>query len=81
VTQQEIDSLVPARGPYTRRDVMRSAVGTGFAAAVLPVMAQTVIKTDSTGLTAGEVTFLSVTSRCRPIAQRRPVPPGCRWCW
>lgn len=55
--QQEIDSLVPARGPYSRRDVMRSAVGTGFAAAVLPVMAQTVIKTDSTGLTAGEVTI------------------------
>lgn len=55
--QQEIDSLVPARGPYSRRDVMRSAVGTGFAAAVLPVMAQSVIKTDSAGLTVGEVTI------------------------
>ena len=53
--QQDIDSLVPARGPYTRRDVMRSAVGTGFAAAVLPVLAQTAIKTDSAGLTTGEV--------------------------
>ncbi len=40
----------------TRRDFVRTAVGTGFAAAVLPVGAQT-IKTDSTGLTVGEVTI------------------------
>jgi carboxymethylenebutenolidase len=39
-----------------RRDFVRAAVGSGFAAAVLPVTAQTV-KTDSTGLTAGEVTI------------------------
>jgi carboxymethylenebutenolidase len=39
----------------TRRDFVRAAVGTGFAAAVLPVTAQT-IKTDSTDLTVGEVT-------------------------
>jgi carboxymethylenebutenolidase len=35
---------------------LRSAVGTGFAAAVLPVTAQT-IKTDSAGLVTGEVTI------------------------
>ncbi|HEY9239567.1 MAG TPA: dienelactone hydrolase family protein [Burkholderiaceae bacterium] len=40
----------------TRRDFVRAAVGSGFAAAVLPVTAQT-IKTDSTGLTVGEVTI------------------------
>ena len=40
----------------TRRDFVRGAVGTGFAAAVLPVTAQTV-KTDSAGLTVGEVTI------------------------
>jgi carboxymethylenebutenolidase len=39
-----------------RRDFVRTAVGSGFAAAVLPVSAQTV-KTDSQGLTAGEVTI------------------------
>jgi carboxymethylenebutenolidase len=38
----------------SRRDFVRAAVGTGFAAAVLPVTAQT-IKTDSAGLTVGEV--------------------------
>ena len=39
----------------SRRDFVRAAVGSGFAAAVMPVSAQT-IKTDSAGLTAGEVT-------------------------
>src|SRR4051794_18186285 len=39
-----------------RRDFVRTAVGSTFAAAVLPVTAQT-IKTDSTGLTVGEVTI------------------------
>jgi carboxymethylenebutenolidase len=41
----------------TRRDFVRAAVGTGFAASVLPVTAQT-IKTDSDGLTVGEVTVM-----------------------
>ncbi|MBT9457589.1 MAG: dienelactone hydrolase family protein [Burkholderiaceae bacterium] len=40
-----------------RRDFVRAAVGSGFAAAVLPVSAQTVIKTDSAGLRVGEVTI------------------------
>ena len=55
--QEEFDILVPAQGGFNRRAFVRSAVGTGFAAAVLPVMAQTVIKTDSAGLVAGEVTI------------------------
>ena len=40
-----------------RRDFARTSVGAGFAAAVLPVEAQTQIKTDSAGLTVGEVTI------------------------
>ena len=40
-----------------RREFVRTAVGSGFAAAVLPVGAQTV-KTDSSGLTVGEVTVM-----------------------
>lgn len=39
-----------------RRDFVRAAVGSGFAAAVMPVTAQA-IRTDSAGLTAGEVTI------------------------
>jgi carboxymethylenebutenolidase len=34
--QPELDSLVPARD-YNRRDFVRTALGSGFAAAVLPV--------------------------------------------
>ncbi len=55
--QEEFDTLVPAQGGFNRRAFVRSAVGSGFAAAVLPVMAQTVIKTDSAGLVADEVTI------------------------
>ena len=54
--QQELDSLVPSRD-LSRRGFVKTAVGSSFAAAVLPVMAQT-IKTDSDGLTAGEVTIM-----------------------
>jgi carboxymethylenebutenolidase len=54
--QQDLDSLTPSRD-FSRRDFVRTSVGTGFAAAVLPVTAQTVVKTDTTGLVAGEVTI------------------------
>ena len=49
----EIDSLVP-HVPFNRRTFIKAALGTGFAAAVLPVSAQT-IHTDSDGLEAGEI--------------------------
>jgi carboxymethylenebutenolidase len=59
--KEEFATLVPATGPLsedsTRRRFVQRAVGTGFAAAVMPVMAQTVVKTDSTGLIAGEVSI------------------------
>ena len=51
----DFDSLVPARD-FDRRSFVRTVVGSGFAAAVLPVGAQT-IKTDAAGLTVGEVTI------------------------
>lgn len=50
----EVESLVPGRS-LDRRGFMKTALGSAFAAAVLPVSAQT-IKTDFKGLTAGEVT-------------------------
>ncbi len=52
--RQDFDSLTPSRD-FSRRDFVRTSIGSGFAAAVLPVMAQTVVKTDSAGLVAGEV--------------------------
>src|ERR1700749_2910089 len=53
----EVDCLVP-HVPFNRRTFIKAALGTGFAAAVLPVSAQT-IHTDSDGLEAGEVAFHS----------------------
>lgn len=53
-TSPEFDSLAPAV-PFDRRSFIVTALGAGFALAVQPVMAQTTITTDSTGLTAGEV--------------------------
>lgn len=51
----ELDSLAPAPAPLNRRGFLVTALGAGFALAVQPVMAQTAITTDTTGLTAGEV--------------------------
>jgi carboxymethylenebutenolidase len=56
IVHADIDSLVPSRS-FDRRAFVRTGVGAGFAAAVLPVTAQTVIKTDTQGLEAGEVTI------------------------
>jgi len=51
--QHDFDSLVPTR-TFSRRDFVATSVGSGFAAAVLPVGAQT-ITTPADGLTAGAV--------------------------
>lgn len=53
---EEFETLVPRRG-FSRRDFVRTSVGSGFAAAVLPTLAQTAIRTDSEGLVVGEVTI------------------------
>ena len=52
--EQELDSLTPTRD-FSRRDFVATAVGSGFAAATLPVSAQT-ISTAAAGLDAGPVT-------------------------
>jgi carboxymethylenebutenolidase len=52
----DFDTLVPpGASRLDRRMLMRAALGSGFAAAALPVCAQTVVKTDSVGLQVGEV--------------------------
>ncbi len=57
--KDDFDTLVPATSPLAtlnRRQFVGRSVGTGFAAAVLPVSAQT-IKTPTDGLVTGEVTI------------------------
>jgi carboxymethylenebutenolidase len=53
-TGPDLDSLLGKPG-LTRRDVIMTSLAVGFAAAVSPVSADTVIATDTDGLTAGEV--------------------------
>ena len=54
-----------------RRDFLKVALGSGFAAAAMPVMAQNVIKTDTAGLTAGTIT-LSVDGQTVPVYRAQP---------
>ena len=53
-TKADFDSLLPAI-PFSRRSFIVTALGAGFAMAVQPVCADSVITTDSAGLTAGEI--------------------------
>jgi carboxymethylenebutenolidase len=54
-----------------RRDFMKVVLGTGFAAATLPVAAQTVIKTDTAGLLAGTVQ-ITVNGQTVPVYRAQP---------
>ena len=56
-----------------RRDLIRAGLGSGFAAAVLPVQAQTQIKTDAGGLVVGEV---SVPAGAQKVPAYRAAPVG-----
>jgi len=56
----EFDSLRPgdtSDAGASRRTALKIALGVGYAAATLPISAQTAITTSSEGLTAGPVTF------------------------
>lgn len=72
--QEDFDSLVaktPLSDGVNRRGFIKTALGTGFAAAVLPVSAQHVIKTDDAGLTAGEIT-VNVNGQAVPVYRAQP---------
>ncbi len=58
----------------SRRTALKLGLGAGYAAAALPIMAQTAIKTPADGLTAGEVTidvagFKMPAYRAQPAGQ------------
>ncbi|MET3132355.1 carboxymethylenebutenolidase [Oxalobacteraceae bacterium GrIS 1.11] len=65
----------PLSDGLDRRDFLKVALGSGFAAAVLPVAAQTVIKTDTAGLTAGTVTIM-VDGTSVPVYRAQPEGKG-----
>ncbi len=58
--QAEFDSLRPGETTdkgATRRTALKAAIGIGYAAATLPIVAQTAIHTSADGLTAGFVKY------------------------
>ena len=55
-TQALLGGRMDASGA-TRRTALKAALGVGYAAAAVPLMAQTAIKTPSEGLVSGEVTI------------------------
>ena len=55
--KNDFNALLPGKtteAGATRRTALKTALGVGYAASVMPIMAQTAIKTPSTGLASGE---------------------------
>jgi carboxymethylenebutenolidase len=69
---EELDSLMPAL-KLDRRGFVKTSLGAGFAAGVLPVSAQTMITTDAQGLTAGEV---KIPTKDGEMPAYRAMPAG-----
>jgi carboxymethylenebutenolidase len=58
--ETELKALLPGQSTEagaTRRTALKAALGVGYAAATMPIMAQTAIKTPTDGLVFGEVTI------------------------
>lgn len=58
--KSQVNSLLPGSSTEagaTRRTALKTALGVGYAATAMPIMAQTAIKTPVTGLAAGEGIF------------------------
>ena len=56
----DFDALLPTQhgaAGATRRGALKAALGVGYAAAALPALAQSSIKTSSKGLATGEASF------------------------
>jgi len=72
--KEDFDSLVGKSAlsdDVNRRGFLKTALGTGFAAAVLPVCAQSLVKTDEDGLTAGTV-HITVNGQEVPVYRAQP---------
>ena len=58
--KSQFDSLLPGtstKGGASRRTALKVALGVGYAAATMPISAQTAVTTSAEGLTAGPVSF------------------------
>ena len=71
---QDLSALLPGQSTEqgtTRRTALKAALGVGYAAAALPIMAQTAIKTPTDGLTAGDV-MIDVNGYAMPAYRAAP---------
>jgi carboxymethylenebutenolidase len=69
---QEFDSLLPELR-LSRRGFIVTSLGAGFALATQPIMAQTTIRTDAEGLTAGEIQIPTADGK---LPAYRAMPAG-----
>ncbi|GGI21197.1 dienelactone hydrolase family protein [Oxalicibacterium faecigallinarum] len=72
--KEDFDSLVGKSAlsdEVNRRGFLKTTLGTGFAAAVLPVCAQSVVKTDADGLTAGTI-HVTINGQEVPVYRAQP---------
>ncbi len=59
--EKDFHALLPGTntsGAANRRTALKAALGVGYAAAALPITAQTAIRTSSEGLKSGEITYM-----------------------
>jgi len=71
---RDAEALLPGQSTAegaTRRTALKVALGVGYAASVVPVMAQTAIRTSSDGLTVGEV-MIDVNGYSMPAYRAAP---------
>ncbi len=71
--REDLLALVSNRTTVSRREFVAGSLAAGFALAVQPVSAQTMIATDTNGLTAGEV---KITTGNGDIPAYRAMPAG-----
>ncbi len=71
--REDLLALVSNRTTVSRREFVAGSLAAGFALAVQPVSAQTMITTDTSGLTAGEV---KITTGNGDIPAYRAMPAG-----
>ena len=71
--REDLLALVSNRTTVSRREFVAGSLAAGFALAVQPVAAQTMIVTDTDGLTAGEV---KITTGSGDIPAYRAMPAG-----
>ena len=58
--KSDFDALLPGAATEagaSRRTALKAALGVGYAVSVMPIMAQTAIKTPADGLRTGEITY------------------------